>query len=266
MKTYHYTYITNLQFSEPVSGHSFSLRCMPESNAFQEVKERKLTVEPADSLTIGKDQWGNGVVYGRKQEPHSSFSYGSSGLVEMKPYAIPAEDDGSLYLVSTELTSFNPAMALLIDHALCTSASNHQPSGQATAIGKVLALSDTVHHYLSYTPGSTQMETTATQAFLLRQGVCQDYAHLLIALCRHLSIPARYVNGFMQGTGATHAWVEIQEGDQWLGIDPTNNQFITYGYIKLSHGRDAMDCPVNRGLFIGGATQTADIQVTVEEL
>ena len=254
MKTYHYTYITNLQFSEPVSDHSFSLRCMPESNAFQEVKERKLTVEPADSLTIGKDQWGNGVVYGRKQEPHSSFSYGSSGLVEMIPYAIPAEDDGSLYLVSTELTSFTPAMEPLTHNSARTS------------IDRALALSNNIYRYLSYTPGSTRMETTAAQAYAQRQGVCQDYAHLLIALCRHLGIPARYGNGFMQGTGVTHAWVEIQEGDQWLGIDPTNNQFITYGYIKLSHGRDAMDCPVNRGLFIGGATQTADIQVTVEEL
>ena len=266
MKTYLYTYHTTLRFSEPVSGHCFSLRCIPESNAFQAVQLRKLTVEPADSLTIGKDSWGNGIVYGRRQESHSSFSYGSSGMVEMTPYALPAGSDESLYLTPTPLTSFTPDMEPLLRTAQALSASNCPHSAPGTNIGKALALSDTIHHYLTYTPGSTQMETTAAQAFLQRQGVCQDYAHLLIALSRHLGIPARYVNGFMQGTGVTHAWVELLEGNRWLGIDPTNNQFITYGYIKLSHGRDVMDCPVNRGLFMGSAAQTADIQVTVEEL
>lgn len=266
MKTYLYTYHTILRFSEPVNGHCFSLRCIPESNAFQTVKQRKLTVEPADSLTIGRDSWGNGIVYGRRQESHSSFSYGSSGLVEMMPYALPAGSDGALYLQPTALTTFTPDMELLLHAAQVLSENGHLHSASETNIGKALALSDTIHHYLTYTPGSTQMETTAAQAFSQRQGVCQDYAHLFITLSRHLGIPARYVNGFMQGTGVTHAWVELREGDRWLGIDPTNNQFITYGYIKLSHGRDVMDCPVNRGLFNGNAAQTADIQVTVEEL
>lgn len=259
MKTYHYTYMTTIRFSEPVSGHCFSLRCMPESNAFQEVKGRKLTVEPADSLTIGKDQWGNGVVYGRKQEAHSCFSYGSSGFVEMTSYSIPSCGDEALYLVPTTLTTFAQEMELLL----------HTPipaPSTASNLSRALALSHQIYHYLIYTPGSTQMETTAQEAFIQRQGVCQDYAHLLIALCRHEGIPARYANGFMQGTGATHAWAEILDGKRWLGIDPTNNQFITYGYIKLSHGRDAMDCPVNRGLFNGGGGQTAEIQVTVQEI
>lgn len=266
MKTYHYTYHTTLRFSEPVSGHSFSLRCMPESNAFQAVKERKLAVEPADSLTIGRDSWGNGIVYGRKQEAHSSFSYGSSGLVEMTPYEIPAREDETRFLLPTPLTAYQPAMEQLIHDALSTPAGSPLQSGQGTNIGKALALSDSIYRYLSYTPGSTQIETPASLVFAQRKGVCQDYAHLLIALCRHLGLPARYVNGFMEGTGVTHAWVELLEGNRWLGIDPTNNQFITYGYIKLSHGRDAMDCPVNRGLFVGGGVQTADIQVTVEAL
>lgn len=266
MKTYHYTYSTNLRFSEPVSGHCFSLRCIPESNACQKVKERKLTVEPADSLTIGKDSWGNGIVYGRRQESHHSFCYGSSGFVEMTPYGIPAHGDEARFLIPSPCTAYHPAMESLLQLLPAQAASRCADDRPMTHLDTALALSEAIYHCLSYTPGSTQMETTAAQAFLQRQGVCQDYAHLLIALCRHLAIPARYVNGFMQGTGATHAWVELLEGDRWLGIDPTNNQFITYGYIKLSHGRDAMDCPVNRGLFMGSATQTAEIQVTVEEL
>lgn len=76
---------------------------------------------------------------------------------------------------------------------------------------------------------------------------------------------ARYVNGFMQGIGLTHAWVEVHDGKAWHGIDPTNNRLIEYGYVKLSHGRDALDCPVNRGVFTGMASQQVEIRVIVEE-
>ena len=83
---------------------------------------------------------------------------------------------------------------------------------------------------------------------------------------RAAHIPARYVNGFIEGEGATHAWVEVYDDGAWWGIDPTHNRPIEWGYIKLSHGRDAEDCPVNRGVFTGAASQTAEIRVIVEEL
>lgn len=119
---------------------------------------------------------------------------------------------------------------------------------------------------MCYSPGSTQIDTTAIEVFQQRKGVCQDYAHILIAMCRACGIPARYVNGFMQGVGVTHAWVEVLVNGEWRGIDPTNNRLIEYGYIKLAHGRDAMDCRVNRGVFTGNATEQTEIRVIVEEL
>ena len=119
---------------------------------------------------------------------------------------------------------------------------------------------------MCYQPGLTQSQTTAAEALALGQGVCQDYAHILLALCRAAHIPARYVIVFMEGEGATHAWVEVYDREVWWGIDPTNNRQIEFGYIKLSHGRDAEDCPVNRGVFTGTATQTAEIRVIVEEI
>ena len=73
----------------------------------------------------------------------------------------------------------------------------------------VLLLAENIHTYMCYSPGSTQIDTTAIEAFQQRKGVCQDYAHILIAMCRACGIPARYVNGFMQGVGVTHAWVEV---------------------------------------------------------
>ena len=129
-----------------------------------------------------------------------------------------------------------------------------------------LRLSEKIHGYMCYAPGTTQINTTAMEAFQQQKGVCQDYAHILIALCRACGIPARYVNGFMQGTGVTHAWVEVLVNNEWRGIDPTNNQLIEYGYIKLAHGRDALDCRVNRGVYTGHPTEQTEIRVIVEEL
>lgn len=134
------------------------------------------------------------------------------------------------------------------------------------ALDYALRLSEKIHDYMCYAPGTTQINTTAMEAFQQQKGVCQDYAHILIALCRACGIPARYVNGFMQGTGVTHAWVEVLVNNEWRGIDPTNNQLIEYGYIKLAHGRDALDCRVNRGVYTGHPTEQTEIRVIVEEL
>jgi transglutaminase-like putative cysteine protease len=88
----------------------------------------------------------------------------------------------------------------------------------------------------------------------------------MIALCRRQGIPARYVNGFLVGEGETHAWVEIFDGYNWLGFDPTHNCRISDGYVKLAHGRDAHDCSVSRGMYTGQAQQQTTIHVTLHEI
>lgn len=111
----------------------------------------------------------------------------------------------------------------------------------------------------------TDCNTSAEDAFILGKGVCQDYAQILIALCHLEKIPARYVAGMMIGEGASHAWVEICQDGIWYGLDPTNNKLVDDDYIKLSHGRDASDCLINRGVIVGGGEQTQDIKVHVWE-
>ena len=88
----------------------------------------------------------------------------------------------------------------------------------------------------------------------------------MIALCRQRGIPARYVNGFLTGEGETHAWVEIFDGYNWLGFDPTHGRCISDGYVKLAHGRDVRDCSVSRGLYTGQAAQQTTIHVTLQEI
>lgn len=89
----------------------------------------------------------------------------------------------------------------------------------------------------------------AYEAYALKKGVCQDYAHLMLCLMREFNIPCRYVNGFIEGEGQTHAWFDVLVDGYWHGFDPTHNRKIEYGYISLAHGRDAADCSVSRGVF-----------------
>ena len=127
------------------------------------------------------------------------------------------------------------------------------------------AVMHAVHEVLSYTPGSTSAKTTAAEAFDQGCGVCQDYSHIMLAALRSHGIIARYVAGMMLGEGASHAWVEVLHDGIWTGYDPTNDLIVSDGHIKLSHGRDAWDCAINRGIFLGSANQTTEISVIVAE-
>lgn len=212
-------------------------------------------MHPSDGVTHETDTWGNPIQYGNRIDPHDSFVFVSIGEADLSPYQLPDKEPTPLFLLPSKLTTATNSMVEIA-----------QAFTQKSALSQACALSTWVYQHMHYQPGSTQSSTTAAEALAQGKGVCQDYAHILLALCRTAHIPARYVNGFMEGEGATHAWVEVYDQSAWWGIDPTNNRQIEWGYIKLSHGRDAEDCPVNRGVFTGTATQTAEIRVIVEEL
>ena len=117
-----------------------------------------------------------------------------------------------------------------------------------------------------YISEATDIETTAAEALRLGKGVCQDYAHIMTAVMRYMKIPARYVNGLMIGEGFTHAWVEVYVNGGWYGFDPTNDLHIDEYYIKFAHGRDYGDCTVDKGRFLGNASQKLNIFVNVEDI
>ena len=131
-------------------------------------------------------------------------------------------------------------------------------------LGDVVKM-DCLFRDFSYVPGKTDIHTTAAQAWAGRQGVCQDYAHIFVTLCRLAGYPARYVAGMMVGEGATHAWAEVYIDGVWMGFDPTHNRLTDDTYIKLSHGRDFGDCTIDRGCFKGFASQRQNIYVKVED-
>lgn len=136
-------------------------------------------------------------------------------------------------------------------------------------------MNTTIHRDFMYDPSATSVQTTVGEMLQLRRGVCQDYAHLMIAVCRDKGIPARYVSGYhfvgdLQGgsadfTQASHAWVVcLIPGSGWFGYDPTNNCEVGWRYIKLGHGRDYNDIVPVKGVYRGSGKQDLEVIVDVK--
>jgi transglutaminase-like putative cysteine protease len=143
----------------------------------------------------------------------------------------------------------------------------------------VLALQRAAATSLTYVPGSTYVGMDVNEVFLRKTGVCQDYAHLMVAMCRSVGIPARYVSGYLptalgpraaETAGpeaaevATHAWIEVAiPGAGWWGLDPTNQQEVGASHVKMAHGRDYDDVAPLRGVYHGPAAHRLDVSVKI---
>lgn len=253
MRQYLYSYQTCVKFSQPIVKHAFRLRCQPAETAVQHILKQDLTVSPGCWLLHGQDGFGNRTVAGGNNAPHSAFAYLSSGIVEIDDAAITAVNDDCLYRFPTRLTTpVNDFRQM-------------QVAG-SSAFEKADHICQLVHQLIAYQPGVTATNTPISSVMEHKQGVCQDFAHIMVAICRLNGLPARYVCGLMLGEGETHAWVEVSDGKEWRAYDPTNNCTAVNGYIKLAHGRDALDCSVCNGVFQGMAIQNTNVSVSVFEV
>lgn len=261
MKSYIFSYQTIVRFSQPITRHAVLLRPLPFCGSYMNVEEEHLLISPSFHVRKGLDALGNRIVYGLQHEPHSSLVYVSSGIVSMEDYrcsldAIPL----MVYREPTSLT-FLSEEDIAAESAIHDGLPHPSLSQEKDTFAMARRICHFVYERMQYVPEVTTTETTASEVWKNRQGVCQDYAHLMIALCRKQGIAARYVCGMMEGEGETHAWVEVCDGTEWRGFDPTHDVEIKQGYLKLAHGRDAADCPVSRGLYMGNASQETEVHI-----
>lgn len=244
---------TELSFSAPVTEHSFTLRCMPPDGPTQRTADMRLRLEPDVRYALQRDGLGNLLQVGRLRAPHTALSYTVRGLVCTDLSRRDRTPPAPFYCCPS------PRTAPTGDLRAFLAALPAQPSPLARA----RLLSRAVGGHFTYTPGATRVTTTAGEAFALRRGVCQDYAHVFIALCRLAGIPARYVSGLPEGDGETHAWGEVYCEGAWYGLDPTRRCEADEGYVRLNTGRDYADCPIERGVFRGTARQTQSVYMKV---
>ena len=260
MKKLMYNYQTIIRFSSAVANHDFKLRAIPCNNEFQHKISESFQLNSYSWLESGVDCFGNGLQYGSLSSPHDYFAFSSSGEIEQRLYkeTVRKNEFVELFKNETRLTRLSEDMFQFFNKEL--------KDPFLSVKEQIAALSDKVYKTIYYSPGSTNMQTSAEEAFMNKKGVCQDFAHILLSLCRSCGIVCRYVNGFLVGEGFTHAWIEFLDNGIWYGFDPTHNRFIDYGYIKIAHGRDASDIMINRGVFTGNAYQELEIRTLVEEL
>ena len=280
---------TVLNFSGPVTEHNFLLRCIPADTPEQKILSYTLTVFPdASAARIGKDSFGNFVRAGRVAEAHDSFRYTLQGMAYRDDSLRVPEEAAPFYRYASPLTQATPELAAFFaaqsaagwhvaqqqtQNSITENGAAQQQAQQFSgnsapvlnALEKAKILCAKVHEHFTYTPGETNVMTTAGEAFAAAKGVCQDYAHVLIALCRMAGIPARYVSGLFTGEGASHAWTEIWMDGLWHGVDPTHNCAADEKYLKLCVGRDYADCPIERGVFSGWAEQTQKVFTKVSD-
>ena len=132
-------------------------------------------------------------------------------------------------------------------------------------------LMSAVHAALVYERGATDVQTQADEVLALGRGVCQDFAHVLLAACRCAGIPARYVSGYLYDPTvdgddqASHAWVDVWgEPGCWLSLDPTHDREETEAYVRVAVGRDYADVPPTRGVYKGTARETLSVRVGIQ--
>ncbi len=263
MKKHAFNYEMKLTFSAPVTEHRFQLRCVPASCARQQIVDVHLEITPETTLETLVDSFGSTVVMGYLPQPHDVFGYRVTGIAFVDNEHTKAEPEKPLYRFPSALTEPGPCIEAL--SAACAPLIAELPA-DAAPLDRAAVIMHAVAGAFTYAPGTTTVRTTAEEALAQGTGVCQDYSHVMLSVCRAQGLTARYIAGMLAGEGATHAWVEVYQDGRWMGLDPTHDRLVTDDYITIAHGRDYRDCMLDIGIFSGaGVSQTQWVNASVHE-
>lgn len=278
-------YRTAFTFGAPVRESQNELRACPATDERQQLLSYRVSVEPSARMLSFTDYWGTRVDQFGVTGSHVALEVTAEASVETQnpPSFSVAPPMGSLadpgfinqhdeHLKPTRHTHWDEAMAA--DARGLAGADGSDVARAASEIHEFVATA------LAYQPGATEIGQPITDVLANGVGVCQDYAHLAVALCRSIGIPARYVSGYLfsssDRTGSidgdlvrvqTHAWFEAAvPGLGWLPLDPTNRLTVGHQHVKIGHGRDYDDVPPLRGVYSGPGTPEVDASVEIRRM
>jgi transglutaminase-like putative cysteine protease len=263
------------------------LRLLLPSSEGQFVAHSEIDVAPTpDQWNERADIFGNRVVRMRIETPHRELIIRSSARVEVRrppppaPGLTPAwETVARDVTASASLGADSPAFALYGSRLVtvfeaATAYARESFPARRPIYEAAIELNARIKADFKYDSKATAVTTAPADAFAKRGGVCQDFAHIMIAIAREWGIPARYVSGYLyhrrkgqdrSGEDATHAWVEAYLPSLgWVGFDPTNDIQAGERHIRVAVGRDYADVPPTRGTFKGGAESELAIALSVE--
>lgn len=260
MKQWRISYQFSTEFTGQVNRHYYKLRCFPKEDATQRISYLRWSVDPPCKEALMTDIFGNRVLNGCCMEPHERFSVSVNAVITKRNLVLPEPAEyhkWGMMRSATVQTAMGDSLQRFYE--------TQDKKGHSAPWGRASELMHAVYGAFSYVSGSTQFATTAEEAFSQGCGVCQDYAHILLALLRHENITVRYVAGAIPGEGQSHAWIEVLQDGFWKGFDPTHDRETDDTYISFVVGRDACDCGMNRGIFRNAAEGAQHVMVKMEE-
>jgi transglutaminase-like putative cysteine protease len=259
---------TRLTYSEPVTEAVIEARMAPESSEDQTVLGYRLRVSPITPVTTYRDGFGNRVDLFNVLSPHREIVLSATSYVQ--PHRRPAEERLAGLTAADAREPSLEALEFLERSRLVGRSTEVDALAAALDAGPLaevlVAAMQAVRGRLKYEKRVTTARTPLDEVLRLGCGVCQDFAHLMIGICRTAGLPARYVSGYVQEPGEieTHAWCQLWCGPAgWIDLDPTHACFVGPAHVVTAVGRDYSDVPPNRGVWKGTATETMSVAVSV---
>ena len=280
---YSVRHITTFRYKPAVRESVMEVRMQARSEANQRCLSFRLDVNPPANITQYFDFTGNTVHHFDIAGSHTQVKVTAQSTVEVQPVPTPCPSDTGDRADLDVLTASDDYWEMLLPsqfahsgEALEQLAKELRCERRAAPLELLRQLNEGIYRLFAYVPNSTKVDSPIEEALRTRQGVCQDFAHIMIALARSLRIPCRYVSGYLfhrelEGEkkdrsleGASHAWVEaLVPRLGWVAFDPTNNLMGADRHIRVAIGRDYADVPPTRGVYKGDTHTELSVAVTV---
>lgn len=280
---YFIEHTTRFIYSNPVHENLTEIRMAPRTEGSQRCFQFRLTTKPNVQVQRYDDPFGNVVYHFDVPSPHTKLEIHASSAVEVEPAdplpeALGDEEWQAIDSLRDEGEFWDwrqPSHFAVRTKALETLARGlkledrrHDPLSMLRQINR------SIYRRFTYSAESTAVDSPIDEAIRQKSGVCQDFAHIGIALLRRLGIPARYVSGYLYHDGsdrdtaanASHAWIEAYLPSLgWIGVDPTNDRIAGDHHIRIGIGRDYADVPPTKGVYKGEAESELAVAVSVSK-
>jgi transglutaminase-like putative cysteine protease len=269
---------TGYRYAKPVTQSYNEARLTPRTDPRQNVVVDRVETTPSSRAYRYADYWGTTVTAFDLHAPHTELMVVGSSVVETAEPVVPVrgvawpelreERVTDRFVELLEPTTFVPRREEIVAQA-------HALVKGRTPADAVIEVAGWVHEVMTYRSGATGVHHSALDAWEAREGVCQDFAHLTLALLRVAGVPCRYVSGYLHPKpdadlrepvlGESHAWVEAWTGG-WWGYDPTNAIEVGERHVWVASGRDYADVPPLKGIISGGESTALEVTVEVTRL
>jgi transglutaminase-like putative cysteine protease len=282
MNFYSIRHLTRFRYSQPISESIMETRMHPRSDSNQHCLNFSLSVSPRCRVFTYRDHLGNNIQHFDIPGDHTQLVVIAESVVEQQPVPdVPRFLSLDAWSALDEMIDSGDYWEMLLPSAFAVEtpalidlATKLDVVRRDDPLMIVHEINERLYNYFEYVPRSTRVDSPIDEAILSGKGVCQDFAHTMIALLRHVRIPARYVSGYIyrgrddldrSTPDATHAWVDVLLPHLgWVGFDPTNNLIAHHRHIRTAIGRDYADVPPTHGVFRGKTDSELYVAVQVE--